>query len=39
MARKLKEEEEKNIAEGNFEEVVVEEYNCYICKKKFKNDK
>ena len=24
---------------GNFEEVFVEEYNCNICKKTFKNEK
>ena len=35
----IQEEEDKALAEGNFEEVVVEEFECKVCKKKFKNEK
>ena len=39
MAKKYAEEEEDAIARGDFEEVLVHEYHCNICKKTFKNEK
>ena len=39
IAQKYAREEEEALANGDFEEVTIEEYNCQVCKKLFKNEK
>ena len=39
MAKRYAKEEEEALANGDYEEVLVHEFNCSICKKVFKNEK
>ena len=39
IAQRYAQEEEEALANGDFEEVTVEEFRCEVCKKTFKNEK
>lgn len=39
IAKRYAEEEEEALRSGDFEEVVVNEFHCAVCKKTFKNEK
>ena len=39
MAKQYAKQEEEAIAKGEYEEVLVDQYECKICKKIFKNEK
>ncbi len=39
IAQRYAQEEQEALANGDFEEVIVEEYRCEACKKVFKNEK